>query len=376
MNSVAVADPSLGLDEYVWAGIQSLMDDYIEIGPADDVVIAYTPDSRDAAAWVCLAFQERGFTPALVPMAPLRDPGFYNRLSAVIPERRDGHGRCVCLLFELHTMSHNKTVKTIFSKYCSDQYKVIRAINSGRDLFATGLTIHPDELSALNTAILERCGRSKRLRIETEGGTNLEVELDNSKFRWLSNCGVNQPGKFLIIPSGEIATYPAKINGTLVADFAINVNMYYDDDARLKCNPVTIEIEDGVLTKFSCSNPDVSAFLNRCFSRNNAKRVGELGFGTNKAVDVAVPENSHLNERVPGIHIGFGQHNQTVEATGYFCDIHVDLCAKGGLIWFDESIEPIDLSNVAPSQNPHPILVNSEDIFSEDAEEDCCGMIS
>lgn len=151
-----------------YTGVQSLIDDYVGIQSADDVVIAYTPDSIKPAAWVGLAFEERGFTPALVHMAPLRDPGFYSRLSSVIPVRRDGPGRCVCLLFELHTMSHNKTVKTVFSKYTPEQYKVIRAINSGRDLFATGLDIHPDELSALNTAILERCRVSKSLLIQAE----------------------------------------------------------------------------------------------------------------------------------------------------------------------------------------------------------------
>lgn len=365
-----------GFDEQVWTGIQSLIDDYAGIKPGDDVVVAYTPDSRVPAAWVIAALQDRGFNPAIVRMTPLQDPGFYDRLSSAIPARRTGPGKCVCLLFELHTASHNKTVKTVFSKYDPSQYNVVRAINSGRDLFTTGLAIHPNTLSALNTAILERCRISKSLRIVTPSGTNLQVELDNSRFRWLSNRGVGRPGKFLVIPPGEVATFPAKIDGTLIADFAINVNMYYDDDARLGRNPVTAEIRDGKLADFHCANPDVSAFLKTCFSRLNALRVGELGFGTNKAVKSAVPENSHLNERVPGVHIGFGAHNQAAEATGYSCDVHVDLCAKGGLVWFDNSREPIDLANLMPSPNPHPLLVNNEDVFSDDAEEDCCGTLT
>lgn len=161
-----------------------------------------------------------------------------------------------------------------------------------------------------------------------------------------------------------------------MADFAINVNMQYDGDVRLERHPVTVDIEGGVLTKFSCESPEISVFLTGCFSRDNATRVGELGFGTHKAVTIAVSENSHLNERVPGVHIGFGQHNQSVNATGYDCDIHVDLCAKGGLIWFGDSEEPMDLQDVKPSGNAHPILVNSEDVFSDDAEEDCCGILS
>lgn len=366
----------MGLDQQVWDGIQALLDVYVEIDPLDDIVVAYTPDSREPAAWVCLACEERGFKPIPVYMLPLRDPGFKERLSSIIPESRPGPGSCVLFLFERDTMSHNKIVKSVFSKYDLNKYKVVRAINSGRDLFVTGLASTPNELSALNTTLLERCRSSNKLVITTENGTHLNVTLDNAKFRYKSNRGFRAPGKNMVIPPGEVATFPANIKGTLVADFAINVNMILDHDVRLERNPVTARIEDGKLIYWHCEHPDLKAFLDKCFSRKNSTRVGELGFGTNKAVKFAVPENSHLNERVPGVHIGFGQHNQFHSVAGYFCDIHIDLCAKGGMIWFDVSDEPINLAELPPSANPHPELISGEDVVSDDAEDDCCGMLS
>jgi hypothetical protein len=119
----------------------------------------------------------------------------------------------------------------------------------------------------------------------------------------------------------------------------------------------------------------MTAYLSRCFDRKNAKRVGELGLGTNSSVQDPIFENSHLNERCPGVHIGFGQHNQEIELAGYFCDIHIDLIAKGGLIWVDESPEPIDLGHLKESPNKHPSLLLCEDVFScESLEGDCCGI--
>jgi leucyl aminopeptidase (aminopeptidase T) len=308
-------------------------------------------------------------------MAPLRDPGFRERLAAHIPERRLKNGRCILLMFERDTMSHNVIVKLLFRKYDPDQYTVVRAINSGRDLFVTGLAMHPSVLSAHNTALLERCRNANSLYIETKNGTSLRVELNNSKYQYKSSRGIRQPGKFMVIPPGEVATFPANINGTLVADFAINVNFLFDGDVRLDRNPVTLVIENGKLTRFDCSNPEITVCLSKWFQRTNATYVGELGFGTNKAVVEAVPENSHLNERIPGVHLGFGQHNQADEVAGYSCDIHIDLCAKGGLVWFDDSPEPIDLTQILPSCNPHPDLISGEDVFSADAEDDCCGML-
>ena len=364
------------LDQRVWDGIQSLFDDYANINPSDQVVIAYTPDSREAAAWVALACEQRQFTPpSVIPMMPLRDAGFRARLSEVIPALPPDDRRTVLLVFERETMSHNKIIKSVFAKYDPEKYQVIRAINSGRNLFVTGLLMKPAELSALNTTLLEKCRQAQSLFITTEAGTRLNVELDNQKFQYKSSRGVAVPGKFVVIPAGEVATFPKSISGVLVADFAINVNVFFDKDVRLETHPVTVEIEHGKLVSFDCADDEMRNFLTKCFQRQNAKNVGELGFGTNQAVTEAVFENSHLNERIPGVHLGFGQHNQTDEAAGYFCDIHIDLCAKGGRIWFDEAKQPLDLEQLRPSSQPHPRLISGEDVVSDDAEDDCCGIL-
>lgn len=364
-------------DAAVWAGIELLLDEYAELGARDRVVIAYAPDSRDAAAWVGLACEERGIDPAFVPMRPLKDDGFRARLAAAAPLRPGAAGKLVLLSFERDTMSHHGDIRAHFADFDPEAYRVIRAINAGHALFAVGMALGPRMLSALNATLLARLRAARRLRIRTDAGTDLSVTLDNRRFQFISNRGVAQPRQFVIIPAGEVATYPAEISGTLVADFALNVNMLYDGDVRLDGTPVVAEIRDGVLDSFACADPRMHAFLERSFARDNARRVGELGFGSNKAVTAAVRENSHLNERVPGVHLGFGQHNQTNAATGYACDIHVDLCAKGGRIWFDDDPVPLDLERVEPASHPHPDFARDEDVFSEEIQvEDCCGLLA
>lgn len=369
-------DEGGGLDEAVWAGINRLLDDYLGVAEGDVPVICYTPDVRLPAAWVGLALAERGLRARTAIMAPVVDPDFADRLATAMPPGPPADGRLILLLFENISMSHNAVIRAALDGWDPGQYRVVRGINAGRDLFATGLRVGPEELSARNTAILERCQAVRDLQVETDAGTDLRIRLDNDRFRWVSNRGMPPPGKFLVIPCGEVATFSAAIDGTLVADFALNVNTGYRGDARLDRHPVRVEIENGRMTDFACEDPDMHAFLSRCFERDNAERVGELGFGTNPAVAAPVFENSHLNERSPGIHIGFGQHNQTVETAGYFCDIHVDLIARGGRIHFAGDPDPLDLAALVPSDNPHPELVQSEDLFSpDDLEDDCCGML-
>jgi hypothetical protein len=115
-------------------------------------------------------------------------------------------------------------------------------------------------------------------------------------------------------------------------------------------------------------------------TRHCAYNVGELGFGTNFCVRDPIAMNSHINERRPGVHLGFGQHNQDPGVVGYQCAVHLDLIARGGLVWVDDDKVPLDLENITPSPAVHPCGPRDEDLFSPDFEDleidDCCGIVT
>jgi len=363
-------------DASVWEGVNTLLETYAQVKPDDNIIIAYTPDSREPAAWVVTALRARNIEPQLVSMRPLRDTGFFERLNSAVPSPDELSGRLVILTFERDTMSHNSSIRTALAPFDPERCKVIRAMNAGPELFSLGFRIPPEDLSARNTAILQRCMTAEHLRVESPAGTKLKVHLDNSRFRWVSNRGMWRPGKFVILPAGEVATFPESISGILVADFAINVNTIMDQDARLTHAPVTAQIAQGQLVDYECDDPIISQFLSECFARKNSRHVGELGFGTNFGIDAPISLNSHINERRPGVHLGFGQHNQTDTLAGYSCDIHIDLIARGGRIWVDDAQAPIDLENLTPSAQDHPVVYQDEDVFSEELDGgDCCGIL-
>jgi hypothetical protein len=85
-----------------------------------------------------------------------------------------------------------------------------------------------------------------------------------------------------------------------------------------------------------------------------------------------------MNERRPGIHLGFGQHNQIESEVGYQCQLHLDLIARGALVWADDRPEPIALEHLALTNEQHPLDVRDEDVFAPGSEEpdeqDCCGL--
>lgn len=367
-------DGSIRFDFHVWHGIQSLIDSYTHITSRDHVIVAYTPDVRESAAWICVALQQRGIVAMQVPMAPWRDPGFCRRLAEQVPKPCDLTGRCILIVLERETASHDEAIQRAFTNYAPEQYLVTRLVNAGSNLFAYGIRTEPEELAARNAAILEQCLGATSLSITTSRGSDLEIRLDQSKFHWISICGLAQPGKFLILPAGEVATFPASISGRLVADFALHASIPTPDDTRLDTCPVTVEIREDKMVSYHSENRSIMNFLDAAFAHENAHRVGELGFGTNTGVTAPVVENSHVNERCPGVHLGFGRHNQAAGEVGYRCEIHVDLIARGGIIRVNDTGNSIDLADLRPSQHPHPLGLACQDVFSVPVmDDDCCG---
>lgn len=367
------------IDESVWEGVQSLLDNYANIQAGDCAVVLYTSDSYESAAWVCAALELRSIACRRVWMAPLQDEGFPERLQAALPVPAELPRRLVLLSFERDTMSHSAALARILCAYDRARYTVLRSISASPNLFSDTLRALPAQLSALNTTILERLMSARHLRIYTPSGSDLRVTLD-AKHRWISNRGSARPGAVVVLPAGEVATFPASISGRFVADFAFNVNAITERDARLAAHPVAVWIEDGRAVRHACNDTAMSSFLDECFQTYCAYNVGELGFGTNYGVGDAIALNSHINERRRGVHLGFGQHNQDPNVVGYQCLIHLDLIAKGGTIWVDDDPIPLDLEAVVPSSHVHPSTTRDEDVFSPEVGDldvdDCCGILT
>lgn len=152
------------IDLPLWQGVHRLLDTFIVARDEDDFVIAYTPDAREGAAWVYMALEGRGYRVRITPMSPLHDPDFEARLRNIVPRTRADPGRCVLIILEMDTMSHNDVVRRCFLEYESYQYQVVRTINSNRDLFTIGLQVPPNVLSALNASLMEALNNSPAQR--------------------------------------------------------------------------------------------------------------------------------------------------------------------------------------------------------------------
>ncbi|MGW7047989.1 hypothetical protein ACWGDT_35980 [Streptomyces avermitilis] len=361
---MTVVQPSRDLRD----GVDALLDRYAGLSDRDHCVVVFAPDSREAAAWLVAGLKQRKLSTQVIGMRPLVDYGFAARLKSAVPDPESFTGRLVIFTLERDTMSHFSPLLNVMQQFGSDRCMVVRIISASREFFEQALNLGPDELSARNAALLTRLTKARSIRVRSRGGTDLRIRLDPGRYDWISNRGVWRPGGFTILPAGEIATYPARIDGRLVADGALNCNVITRIDTRLAAHPLTVDITDGRATGFTGGDDDVRELVELCFKQPHGTRVGELGFGTNSGIDRFIPANSHINERRVGVHIGFGQHNQDRAVVGYEEKVHLDLITDGAELYIDDESEPVDLENLQPTGDEHPELVRDEDITG-----DCCG---
>ncbi|MGW6917008.1 hypothetical protein ACWGB8_24740 [Kitasatospora sp. NPDC054939] len=349
-------------------GVDALLDRYAGLSDRDHCIVVFSPDSREAAAWLVAGLKQRNIGTQVIGMRPLVDYGFAARLKAAVPDPESFTGRLVIFTLERDTMSHFSPLLHTMQQFGSDRCMVVRIISASREFFEQALNLGPDELSARNAELLTRLTEARSIRVRSRSGTDLRIGLDAARYDWISNRGVWRPGGFTILPAGEIATYPASIDGRLVADGALNCNVITRIDTRLAAHPLTVDIADGRATGFSGGDDDVRELVELCFKQPHGTRVGELGFGTNTGIDRFIPANSHINERRVGVHIGFGQHNQDRAVVDYEEKVHLDLITDGAEIYLDDDPEPVDLANLRLTGAEHPVLVRDEDITG-----DCCG---
>lgn len=366
------------------AGMDFFIDTYVRPAEDEATILLYTSTCGEMLAQLMARLLLRHHKVARTWMHPVEDSTLAARLSESLSRlRADGLARLVIITLEDETFSHSSLIDHAWRPHGFSSARTIRLISACSELFETAGQAAPDMLSNRNATLLRRLLPLSRIAVTTGGGSDLQIGLNSDSRRWISNRGVATSGRGIILPAGEVATCPATIEGRFVADFAYNMNCHTNVDARLDRHPVTIEISEGRVIDFNCSNPNVAHLVEQTLSTQHGDRIGELGFGTNPRVVEPIARNSHINERHCGIHLGLGQHNQDEAAVDYYCPIHLDLIATGGRVFSETGDLIADLADLHPDAGEQAhhfstFSVLDEDVFSPaetrvEEELDCCG---
>ena len=206
-------------------------------------------------------------------------------------------------------------------------------VNIDRRIMLEGMRADFDEVDRISTAVWKMAGAAREIHATNPAGTDI-IGHFSPHMKWLKTSGIISPNKWGNLPGGETFTCPARVDGTFVIDGVVG-DYLCEKYGDLRENPLTIRIEDSRLLEAHSTNRQLeSEFWAYCHTDENSDRVGEFAIGTNIAVRDVIG-NILQDEKIPGIHIAFGNPYAAHTGADWYSSTHIDVVGRQFDIWID-----------------------------------------
>jgi aminopeptidase len=207
-------------------------------------------------------------------------------------------------------------------------------VNITKQIMQDGMRADFREVDRISLEVIEIARAAAIVRAKTPAGTDLTAEM-NPDYKWLKTSGIISANTWGNLPGGEIFTTPGEVNGTFVVDGVVGDYLCakYGD---LQHEPLTIRIKGNRLTEAHSANHALEEeFWRYTHTDENSDRVGEFAIGTNIGVHDVIG-NILQDEKIPGLHIAFGDPYGTYTGARWRCSTHIDVVGRKFDIWADD----------------------------------------
>jgi len=207
-------------------------------------------------------------------------------------------------------------------------------VNIERRIMLEGMRADFKKVDELSVKVWDIATASHKVRARTAAGTDILADL-NPNYKWLKTSGIISQNKWGNLPGGEVFTTPGEVNGVFVIDGVVGDYLCakYGD---LRETPLTIHVEKNRLTEAACANRELQEeFWRYTHTDENSDRVGEFAIGTNIGLH-GVIGNILQDEKIPGVHIAFGNPYGAHTGADWDCSTHIDVVGTKFDIWADD----------------------------------------
>jgi aminopeptidase len=207
-------------------------------------------------------------------------------------------------------------------------------VNIERRIMLEGMRADFHKVDELSMKVWEIATASRKVRARTEAGTNIVADL-NPDYKWIKTSGIISQNKWGNLPGGEVFTTPGEVNGTFVIDGVVG-DYLCAKYGNLRETPLTIHVDKNRLSDATCANRELQEeFWRYTHTDENSDRVGEFAIGTNIGLH-GVIGNILQDEKIPGIHIAFGNPYGAHTGAKWDCSTHIDVVGTKFDIWADD----------------------------------------
>ena len=213
------------------------------------------------------------------------------------------------------------------------QMRHAHMVNIDRRVMLEGMRADFEEVDRISTQVWRMASAAREIRATNPAGTSL-VATFSPRLKWLKTSGIISPHKWGNLPGGETFTCPERVDGVFVIDGVVG-DYLCEKYGDLGETPLTITIENSRLTEARSANRELQEeFWRYCHTDENSDRAGEFAIGTNIGVHDVIG-NILQDEKIPGIHVAFGNPYGAHTGAAWYSSTHIDVVGRRFDIWID-----------------------------------------
>lgn len=214
------------------------------------------------------------------------------------------------------------------------QIRHAHMVNITKGIMMDGMRADYREVDRISTIVWKDAGAARRIRATTPNGTNIVADM-NPNYRWVKTSGIISPLKWGNLPGGETFTTPGEVNGTFVIDGVVG-DYLCAKYGNLRDQPLTVTVKDNRLVEAHSANKELeNEFWQYTHTDENSDLVGEFAIGTNIGLHDVIG-NILQDEKIPGIHMAFGNPYGFHTGADWFSSTHIDVVGRDFSIWLDD----------------------------------------
>lgn len=207
-------------------------------------------------------------------------------------------------------------------------------VNIERKIMLEGMRADFQQVDDLTLRVMNIVKGAARIRATTPAGTDIRADL-TSDYKWIKTSGIISRDKWGNLPGGETFTSPLEVNGTFVVDGVVG-DYLCGKFGDLRETPLTLVVSGNRLVEAHSANKQLQdEFWNYTHRDPNSDRVGEFAIGTNLACTHVVG-NILQDEKIPGVHMAFGDPYGTHTGAQWTSTTHIDVVGRNFDIWADD----------------------------------------